>query len=76
MDATPDHDETLAWLLGLATGVLDAAVQRGSVPSIERQRGRRPRDQRLAIEQQREIAMLRRFMGDSACEHSATHNEP
>ena len=58
LDAAPDHDETLAWLLGLAVGVLDAAVQRGSVPSIERLRGRQPRVQRLTIEQQREIAAL------------------
>jgi DNA-directed RNA polymerase specialized sigma24 family protein len=58
LDAAPDHDETLAWLLGIAASVLDAAVGRGSVPSIERQRGGRPRVQRLTIEQQREITAL------------------
>jgi len=57
-DAAPDQDETLAWLLELAAGVLDAAAERGSVPSIERLRGRHPCVQRLTIEQQREITAL------------------
>lgn len=58
LDAAPDHDEALAWLLELAVGVLDAAVERGCVPSIERLRGRQPHVQRLTIEQQREITAL------------------
>jgi hypothetical protein len=58
LDAAPDHDETLAWLLQFAVGVLDAAVERGCVPSIERLRGRQPSVQRLTIEQQQEITAL------------------
>jgi hypothetical protein len=58
LDAAPDRDETLAWLLGLAVGVLDTAVERGSVPSIERQRERRPRVHRLTVQHQQEITAL------------------
>lgn len=57
-DTAPDDDERLSWLLELAGGVLDAAVERGSVPSTERQRGHQPRAHRLTVEQQREIIAL------------------
>jgi hypothetical protein len=57
-ESAPSGDEAVDWLLRLGAGVLDAAVERGGVPSIERRRHRQPTPHRLSAAEQREIMAL------------------
>ena len=56
--SSPGGEEAVGWLFQLSADLLDAAVERGSVPSVERQRGRQPRVFRLTVEEQQEIMAL------------------
>lgn len=54
----PVGDEALGWVLRLAADVLEAAVERKRVPSIERRRGHQPTPRRLSVAEQRELMRL------------------
>jgi hypothetical protein len=56
--SSPGGEEAVGWLLQLGTDLLDAAVERGSVPSVERRRGRQPHVYRLTVDDQHEIMAL------------------
>jgi hypothetical protein len=57
-ESAPDGEGAVDWLLRLGAGVLDAAVEHGCVPSIERRRGRQPSTHRLGATEQQEIMAL------------------
>lgn len=57
-DSAPVGEEAVGWLLSLGAEVLRMTVERGSVPSTERRRGRQPRVHRLTEREQREITRL------------------
>ncbi len=57
-ESAPTGDEAVSWLLRLGGKVLDTAVERGHVPSVERHRGRHPAAHRLSVAEQQEIMAL------------------
>lgn len=57
-NSAPAGEEAVGWLLSLGAEVLRMTVERGSVPSTERRRGRQPRVHHLTREEQREITKL------------------
>lgn len=71
-ESAPTGHEAVGWLLWLGVGVLDAAVQRGGVPAIERRRGRQPATKRLSASEQREITAL----AEAQIELPASAREP
>jgi len=56
--SSPGGEGAVGWLFKIGADLLDAAVERGSVPSVERRRGRQPRVYRLTVEAQQEIMAL------------------
>lgn len=54
----PEGDEALAWLIEIGVRVIEAAAQRGIVPSAERRRGGQTSMRPLGVCDQREIIAL------------------
>jgi hypothetical protein len=56
--APSDDEARVAWVLGLGTNVLDAAVNRQRVPATERRRAGQPTPRELSVAEQQEILAL------------------